>query len=184
MMRKRTRERLSDFGEGPDGKIEYQGATCRYVSDVPLPKVRVRLWAQVCLGLVAAVAPGFMPVAGLVGTIVTVVAYVAQLVAMVTVVWALARLTAVKASEPVRVYVREETADAIPRRALVAAGIALLVALSEVSTLIMGLPLSPFELAFLACEAICMVCLVQVRKSCELMSWQEEPGKLAKGNKK
>ena len=174
MLRKRTRERLTDFGAGPDGKVTYLGEHVRYVGTVPLRRVVGQLWVATAVAAVATLVPGFLPVKGLSGTLVVTAAFVMQFVALVMVVWGLARLSA--QGPRMRLYVREETADALPRRALaglVAAGVA---AVGEVVLLAMGaVPLAAYEVVFLAAEVIVALALLALRAACGQFAWEEEP---------
>lgn len=170
-MRKRTRERLSDFGPDENGKLAYKGEHVRHVGEVPLRALVTRLWVAAAVAVVAALVPGFLPVAGLSGTLIVTFAYVVQVVALVSVVWALARLSA--AGERVRVYVREETADALGTRSLVGVVAAAVAAVGEVFLLVTGsLPVAPLELVFLAAEAAFVAALLALRATASRFSWE------------
>ena len=183
MLRKRTRERLTDFGEGPDGKLTYLGEHVRYVGTAPLGRVVSQLWVATVVAAAATLVPGFLPVKGLAGTLVVTAAFVMQFIALVMVVWGLARLSA--QGPRMRLYVREETADALPRRALAGIVAAAVATVGEVVLLAMGsVPLAAYEVVFLASEVIVMAALLALRGACGQFAWEEEPAQKSRKAKK
>ena len=179
MLRKRTRERLTDFGAGPDGKVAYLGEHVVYAGAAPLRRVVSQLWVATVVAVAATLVPGFLPVRGLAGTLVVTVAFVMQFIGLVMVVWGLARLSA--QGPRMRLYVREETADALPRRALAALVAAAVAAVGEVVLLAMGtVPLAAYEVVFLACEVVVVSALLALRAACGQFVWEEEPAKRPK----
>lgn len=172
-MRKRTRERLSDFGPDEDGKLSYQGEHVRHVGEVPFRTLVTRLWVAAAVAVAAVLVPGFLPVAGLSGTLVVTFAYVVEVVALVSVVWALARLSA--AGERVRVYVREETADALGARSVIGVVAAAVAVVGELFLLVTGsVQLAPLELVFLAAEAAFVAALLVLRATAAHFVWESD----------
>ena len=90
---------------------------------------------------------------------------------MVAVLWGMGRFSV--AGERVRVYVRDETVGALPRRCVVAAALGLVAAVGEVVLLATGgsAPAAA-DFAFLACEAVSVVALVTLRRACLDTAWE------------
>lgn len=170
-LRKKERERLKDFGRDESGKIAYLGDHVRLAAGHDRRRLLATLWAACGAGALAVVGASFANPAGLSGCPYVVLPYMAQFVAVVWVVWGLGRLTA--AGERVRVYVRDETVGALPRRCVVAAALGLAAAVGETVLLaVSGAAPVAADVAFLACEAVSVAAFVVARRTCLATAWE------------
>ena len=170
-MRKKQRERPSDFGRDESGKIAYLGDHVRLAAGHDRRRLLVTLWAACGTTAAAVLGASLANPGGLSGCPYVVVPYVVEFVATVSVVWGMCRLSA--AGERMRAYVRDETVGALPRRALVAAVAALACAAGEVVLLVLGAQApGAAELVFFACQALAVVALAVLRRTCLATSWE------------
>ncbi|WP_273446997.1 hypothetical protein [Thermophilibacter provencensis] len=170
-MRKKARERLKDFGLDDNGKMAYLGDHVRLAGGQDRRRLVVTLWAACGLAVVAVVGASLANPAGLSGCPYVVLPYIAQFVSMVAVLWGMGRFSV--GGERVRVYVRDETVGALPRRCVVAAALGLVAAAGEVVLLATsGTAPAAADFAFLACEAVSVVALVTLRRACLDTAWE------------
>ena len=170
-MRKKARERLKDFGPDDNGKMAYLGDHVRLAGGQDRRRLVVTLWAACGAAALAVLGASLANPAGLSGCPYVVLPYIAQFVSMVAVLWGMGRFSV--AGERVRVYVRDETVGALPRRCVVAAALGLVAAVGELVLLATGgsAPAAA-DFAFLACEAVSVVALVTLRRLCLATTWQ------------
>lgn len=170
-LRKKERERLKDFGRDESGKIAYLGDHVRLAEGSDRRRLLATLWAAGGLAAAAVVGASLANPGGLVGCPYVVLPYMLQFVAMVWVLWGMGRFAV--AGERVRVYVRDETVGALPRRCVAAAALGLLAAAGEVVLLVSSASAPvPADFAFLACEAASVAALVALRRACLATTWE------------
>lgn len=171
-MRKKTHDRrVRHIEKTAEGTYTYTGEFLRLVAPTARAQALPRMAVLAGAAAMACVLPGLMPVAGLTRTLNVTLSYAAQVVAVVTVVWALVRLA--RAGEKIRSYVREETADQLPSRALMSAFFAAVTAAGDLVRLIgEGVAPDGFELAFLACELLCAVACALLWRYARSLCWE------------
>ena len=170
-MRKKERERLSDFGRDESGKMAYLGDHVRLADGHDRCRLLATLWAACGVATAAVVAASLANPEGLSGCPYVVVPYMLQFVTMVWVLWGMGRLSA--AGERVRVYVRDETVGALPRRCVAALALGLVAAVGEVVLLATSVTApAPADLAFLSCEVVAAAALVALRRACLATTWE------------
>ena len=113
-MRKKARERLKDFGPDDNGKMAYLGDHVRLADGHDRGRLLRSLWVACGVAVIALLAASLANPAGLSGCPYVVMPYMLQFVALVWVLWGMGRLSV--AGARVRVYVRDETVGALPRR--------------------------------------------------------------------
>ena len=170
-MRKKARERLKDFGPDDNGKMSYLGDHVRLVEGQDRRRLVTTLWVTCGVATLAVLGASLANPGGLSGCPYVVAPYIGQFVAMVSVLWGMGRLSV--AGERVRVYVRDETFGALPRRAVVAAALGLAAVVGEIVLLaVSGVAPGAAEIVFLACEAVSVVALVALRQTCLATEWE------------
>lgn len=159
MRRKTHQRRTKDVRQNADGSYSYEGEYLRFSDQTPRRASLARLGALLAVAAVATVLPGFLPVAALTGQLAVTMSYIAQVVAVVSCAWGTARLA--RAPERFRTYLREETADRLPGRAVVAAFFAGAALVGDVALTATGVvALTGFELGFFACEVVAAASMV------------------------
>ena len=170
-MRKKARERLKDFGPDDNGKMSYLGDHVRLVEGQDRRRLVTTLWVACGVATLAVLGASLANPGGLSGCPYVVAPYIGQFVAMVSVLWGMGRLSV--AGERVRVYVRDETFGALPRRAVVAAALGLAAVVGEIVLLaVSGAAPGAAEIVFLSCEAVSVVALVALRQACLVTEWE------------
>lgn len=170
-MRKKARERLKDFGPDDNGKMSYLGDHVRLVEGQDRRRLVTTLWVACGVATLAVLGASLANPAGLSGCPYVVVPYMCQFVALVSVIWGMGRLSV--AGERVRVYVRDETFGALPRRAVIAAALGLVAVVGEIVLLaVSGAAPGVAEIVFLSCEAVSVVALVALRQACLATEWE------------
>lgn len=171
-MRAKTHaRRTKDVKQNADGSYEYAGEYLRFADTTPRKQSLVRMGVALGAAVVATVVPGFLPTEALSGQLAVTMSWVVQLVAGVACVWGFARLAL--AGERVRPYLREETADRLPSRAVVAAAFAAFAAVGDVVRLAVSATVpDAVELAFLACELIAAVGFFVLFLAARSLRWE------------
>ncbi len=134
----KRRAYLSDFVPAADGSYRYGGAHYRFTGTAEERKHLLRrLWILTAAACLCSVGGGLlMPPNGIGNCFYVLLPLAAEVGAFGSVVWALVRLTA--AGHPVRRYVYEQTAAALPRRSLIAAAAAGVGAVGALICLLFG----------------------------------------------
>ena len=170
-MRKKARERLKDFGPDDNGKMAYLGDHVRLTGGQDRRRLIATLWVTCGVAAAAVLGASFANPVSLVGCPYVVMPYIGQFVALVAVLWGMGRLTV--SGERMRVYVRDETVGALPRRAVVGIAFGLVAAVGEIVYLfVVGSAPGAADIGFLACEVVSVVALVALRQTCLATEWE------------
>lgn len=170
-MRKKRRERLSEFGTDERGKLAYLGEHVRLASGTDRRALIAALWVPFAVAAVATVVPAALNPRGFAGCPYVLLPYVAQLMLLVSVAWALARFTV--AGERVRAYVRDETAGSLPGRCAAGAVCALVTFVGEVVLLALTAEApGPVELVLFVGELASAAALLALRRSAAAIAWE------------
>ena len=118
---KGRRAYLADFQRSASGEYIYTGATYAYsaVSGKTRKQTLIRLWLKGGAAFAAAVVQGFIPAGGMLNCVYVLLPFAAELLSACSVLWAIVRLTA--GPEPIREYVYNASAAALPGRAVLTA---------------------------------------------------------------
>lgn len=153
--RRGRRDYLNDFRQNAAGEYLYTGEHYAFAEQgKSRRRFLTELWLLCGGALIAAVAAGCIPAAGMDSCFYVLIPYVVGLVAAVSLCWSLGRLTA--GGDPLRAYVYQETVEKLPGRGALTAAAAGLTLIGAVIRLI----LFGFEgeiwgsILFLALEAI------------------------------
>lgn len=114
---------LNDFHVNLAGEYIYDGEVYACAGgDAEVKALRIRLWAYAAVIAAASVISGCISAPGMQNCFYVILPYIGELCAALSVVWALARMGTDWNS--IRAYVYERTVPALPRRALLASGLA------------------------------------------------------------
>ena len=121
--RRGRRDYLNDFRQNAAGEYLYTGEHYAFVEQgKSRRRFLIELWLLCGGALIAAVAAGCIPAAGMDSCFYVLIPYVVGLVAAVSLCWGLGRLTA--GGDPLRAYVYQETVEKLPGRAALTAAAA------------------------------------------------------------
>ena len=133
--RRGRRDYLNDFRQNAAGEYLYTGEHYAFVEQgKSRRRFLTELWLLCGGALVAAVAAGCIPAAGMDSCFYMLIPYAAGLMGAVSLCWGLGRLTA--GGDPLRAYVYQETVEKLPSRAALTAAAAGLTMIGAVIRLI------------------------------------------------
>lgn len=173
--RRKRREYLENFHTDLNGEYVYEGEYYRYAGEaLPYGRLKKRLGALCAAMLLAQVAAGCVPAAGMNGKFYVIMPYALCLVSTISVCWAMARLR--QGGERLRAYVYEATVKALPGRALLTLVLsALCIAGELISLLSGGVEISPVgSAAFLLLHALTLLSALMIRRLLSACRWVKE----------